>query len=288
MSMRELVRRATALVTGRPAGIKLLVRADDMGVALNVNDACIHACTEGIVRSVEVVAPGPWFLDAVQRLHAHPEIDVGIHLCLTSEWDRVKWRPLTAAPSLVDSNGYFCPATLQLEEFPPGTGFHDANPKPDEIERELRAQIDLVRRHLPRVSHVSAHMGAATATPAARAITEGLCREYHLRLESPELSEMLGWRQTAATPEQTATNLAAAIARLEPGSHLLIEHPGLDTPEMRAMSHTGRETEFVTRAWATHALTSTQVKRAVKKRGIALISHQDLGLTLPQTAARSS
>src|SRR5256885_5271632 len=86
----------------KPEEIRLLVRADDMGVALGVNEACIRSCTEGIARSVEVIVPGPWFLDAVRRLQDHPGIDVGIHLCLTSEWERVKWRPITASPSLAD------------------------------------------------------------------------------------------------------------------------------------------------------------------------------------------
>ena len=274
--MKDVLRRAASLVFGKPGEIRLLVRADDMGVALGVNDACVRACMEGIVRSVEVLVPGPWLLDAVQRLRAHPEIDVGVHLCLTSEWERVKWRPLTVAPSLVDRDGYFYPASRQLEEFPPGTGLYDANPKPEEIERELRAQIELLRRHVPRLSHASAHMGAAVATPTARAITETLCAEFSLRLEAQGVSEILGWRSAVKTMEQTASDLAAAILRLQPGTHLLIEHPGVDTEEMRAMGHRGRETEFLTRACATYALTSGKVRQAVKDRDVTLINHLDL------------
>lgn len=96
--------------------IQLLVRADDMGVAQAVNEACIQSYREGIVRSVEVIVPGPWFLDAVRLLQENPELDVGVHLALTSEWERVKWRPLTHAPSLVDADGYFRPMTRQRPE----------------------------------------------------------------------------------------------------------------------------------------------------------------------------
>ena len=46
--------------------IRLLVRGDDMGVAQSVNEACIRSARDGIVRSVEVIVPGPWFLDAVR------------------------------------------------------------------------------------------------------------------------------------------------------------------------------------------------------------------------------
>ena len=48
--------------------IRLLVRGDDMGAAQAVNEACILGAREGIVRSVEVIVPGPWFLDAVRLL----------------------------------------------------------------------------------------------------------------------------------------------------------------------------------------------------------------------------
>src|SRR5689334_16977349 len=171
---------------GRGGAIRLIVRADDMGAAQSIDSATIDAYRNGVVRSAEVIVPGPWFLDAVRLLKQNPGLDVGVHLTLTSEWERVKWRPLTHAPSLVDADGYFRPMTSQRPDFPPDTGLVDANPKPEEVERELRAQIETAQRHLgKRVSHVSAYMGAAVATPALRAVTEKLAGEYGLRLEAP-------------------------------------------------------------------------------------------------------
>src|SRR5262245_64767970 len=113
-----LLSASPALAQQGPDGeIRLLVRADDMGVAQSVNEACIKSCKEGIARSVEVIVPGPWFLDAVRLLKENQDIDVGVHLALTSEWERVKWRPLTNAPSLVDADGYFRPMTRQRNDF---------------------------------------------------------------------------------------------------------------------------------------------------------------------------
>src|SRR4051812_33077374 len=166
--------------------IRLLVRGDDMGVAQSVNEACIRSARDGIVRSVEIIVPGPWFLDAVRLLKANPGLDVGVHLALTSEWERVKWRPLTHAPSLVDADGYFRPMTTQRDDFPPGTGFVDAGtgPKLDEVERELRAQIEMARRHFgARLTHVSSHMFASRATPTLDSLTRRLAREYGLLME---------------------------------------------------------------------------------------------------------
>jgi len=205
-----------------------------------------------------------------------PEIDVGIHLCLTSEWERVKWRPLTSSTSLADKDGYFYPMTRQRKDFPPGTALFDANPKPEEIERELRAQIETLKRHLPRLSHASAHMGAATGTPEARAITEKLCKEFGLRLEAKGAKGVRNWSGSQKTAEQKEADLVSAIEKLEPGTWLIVEHPGVDTEEMRAMGHKGYENVGADRAGVTRAFTSDRVKAAIQARGVKLISHRDL------------
>jgi len=89
--------------------IRLLVRGDDIGSFATANQACIDACKNGIVRSLEVMVPCAWFPEAVTLLNENPFIDVGVHLVLTSEWTNCKWRPLTIAPSLTDEYGYFYP-----------------------------------------------------------------------------------------------------------------------------------------------------------------------------------
>jgi len=256
--------------------IRLLVRADDMSAAQAVNEACVRTCTQGIARSVEVIASGPWFLDTVRLLKENLGIDVGVHLCLTSEWERVKWRPLTAAPSLVDADGYFFPTTRQRADFPPNTGFLDAKPQPEEVERELRAQIERVKRHLPgRVSHVSFHMGAATATPELRAITTRLAKEAGLGMEYPALKDFGRWSGSTLSAEEKEQNLVKRLEELTAGDWLLVEHPGLDTPEMRNIFHKGYETVAADRAGVTHAFTSAKVKDVIARRRIKLISYAD-------------
>ena len=256
--------------------IRLLVRADDMGVALGVNEACIRSVKDGIARSVEVIVPGPWFLDAVRRLQDNPDIDVGIHLCLTSEWEGVKWRPITGPSSISDKDGYFFPMTRQRKDFPPHTGLYDENPRPEDIEKELRAQIEMLKRYVPRISHASSHMGAAVGTPEARAITEKLCKEFGLRLEAKGAKGVRNWSGSQKTAEEKEAALVVAIEKLEPGTWIIVEHPGVDTDEMKAMGHKGYENVGADRVGVTRAFTSDKVKEAVKARGVKLISHQDL------------
>lgn len=258
--------------------IRVVVRADDMGVAQSVDEACMKAYKDGVVRSVEVIVPGPWFLDAVRLLDENPGVDVGVHLALTSEWQLVKWRPLTNAPSLVDADGYFRPMTSQRPDFPPDTGFVDAKPKPEEVERELRAQIETARRHLGnRLSHVSAHMLAAVATPELKAITERLAKEYGLRLEGAGgLQYAGGFGEHAFTGEQRTDALVALLDGLKPGVWLVLEHPAFDTPEMRRVFHKGYEDVATDRAAVLAAFTSPRVKEAIARKKIKLISYADL------------
>ncbi|HXX93276.1 MAG TPA: polysaccharide deacetylase family protein [Planctomycetota bacterium] len=257
--------------------IRLLVRADDLGAAHAINEASIKACKEGIARSVEILVPGSWFLEAVRLLKENPEIDVGVHLCLTSEWENVKWRPLTGPSSLTDKDGYFFPMVRQRKDFPPGTGLLEANPKPEDVERELRAQIEKVREHLPRVSHVSTHMGAAVATPEMRAITQKLAQEYRLIAESPG-TRGLGWgaRKFDQPETQKETALVEILSGLQPGTWMFVEHCGQDGPEMRAMGHTGYSNVAQDREGVTRAFTSAKVKAVLAERGIRLVSYADL------------
>jgi hypothetical protein len=261
-----------------PAGgeIRLLVRADDMGAARSMNEGCLRSVTEGIARSVEVIVPGPWFPDAVALLKDRPDIDVGIHLCLTSEWERVKWGPLTRAPGLSDRDGYFFPMVRQRKDFPPGTGLLDANPPPVEVEQELRAQIQAAKRHLPRLSHASAHMGAAAATPEFRAITERLCAEAGIRFEARGLKPVRGFGGAQKSAAQKESDLVSILEKLGPGDWILVEHPAVDGEESRALGHVGYTDVGADRAGVLHALTSPKVKEVVARRGIRLISYRDL------------
>src|SRR5437764_7164064 len=74
---------------------RLIVRGDDMGFSHSGNEAILKCCREGIETSVEVLAPSPWFPEAARMLAEHPGVDVGVHLALSSEWDNVKWRPVS-------------------------------------------------------------------------------------------------------------------------------------------------------------------------------------------------
>src|SRR5688572_12640541 len=119
---------------------RLIVRGDDMGFSHSGNEALIKSFKDGIETSIEIIVPSPWFPEAVKMLEANPAVDVGIHITLTSEWDNVKYRPLTNSPTLRDKDGYFFPFIYPNKNYP-GQALSENNPSMEDIEREIRAQI---------------------------------------------------------------------------------------------------------------------------------------------------
>lgn len=257
--------------------IRLVTRGDDIGSCHAADVACIQCYRDGIVRTLEVMVPGPWFNEAVKMLNENPGLDVGVHLVLTSEWELCKWRPLTGAPSLVDGQGCFFPMTSQRKDFPPNTGFLQSGFKIEEVEKELRAQIELARKMIPRVSHLTSHMGTPTCTKELRALVERLSQEYRLPLElPPTVKHAPPFGGSNKTADQKEADLVRILENLAPGTWQIIEHPGLDTPEMRAIGHVGYWNVAEDRAGVTQAFTSAKVKEAIQRRGILLMSYGDL------------
>jgi predicted glycoside hydrolase/deacetylase ChbG (UPF0249 family) len=264
---------------GKPVdkdAIILLVRADDIGSSHAANLACIESFRNGIARSVEVMVPCPWFPEAVRMLRENPALDVGVHLTLTSEWENMKWGPMTCAPSLSDSNGYFFPMVWKNKVFPPRASIQEAAWKLDEIERELRAQIETAKRLIPQVSHLSSHMGFTGLDSAIQALYSRLEKEYGLRIDPPVEPKWFNGFGKAGTLEDKITNFVNALDDLKPGLYIHVEHPGMDTPEMRAIGHIGYYTVAEERDAVTKVFTSERVKETIRKKGIRLIGYNGL------------
>lgn len=249
--------------------IKLIVRGDDMGFCHATNVACIISYKEGILRSVEVMVPGPWFLDAVKMINENPGLDVGVHLTLTSEWQNLKWGPVTGAAGLRDSDGYFFSNVQDLQK---------AKPEPEIVEKELRAQIELAMKHIPNLTHFSDHMGASTCRPEYTRIVKKLSEEYGLPFILEGAHEEIGFWDVPA--EDKEDFLADTLRNLKPGLWIIYCHPGLDTPETQGITsvdkHLSNEFMAEYRAAVTEALTSERLRDLVRQEGIQLVSYGDI------------
>lgn len=256
---------------------RLIVRGDDMGFSHSGNEAIIKCYKEGIQTSIEVIVPSPWFPEAVKLLNENPNADVGVHVALTSEWDHVKYRPISHCPSLTDADGYFYPFIYPNKNYP-GRALSENNPKLEDIENEIRAQIQLALKKIPRITHISSHMGCYNMNPEVKAIAKKLAKEFNIDVDPADVGvKYVSYAGPKETPEQKVQSFIKMLDALKAGeTYLFVDHPGLDTPELRAIHHVGYENVATDRQGVTDAWTDPRVKEAIKKKGIALISYADL------------
>lgn len=260
---------------------KLIVRGDDMGYSHSGNEALIKSYVEGIETSIEIIVPSPWFPEAVKMLEKNPKIDVGLHFAITSEWDNVKWRPLTAASSIRNKDGYFYPMLFHNKNYPM-QAIMDNDWKIEDIEQELRAQIEMAKKYIPKLSHVSGHMGSLAFTKEMKEMTARIGKEYSIQMVDAGSTpiQYTGYEFRNKSTDERIEGFIKMLDKLEAGkTYVFVEHPGLDNEELRAISHIGYEDVAKERQDVTTVFTSEKVKEAVVRKGINLVSYKEaLGL----------
>jgi predicted glycoside hydrolase/deacetylase ChbG (UPF0249 family) len=253
--------------------IYLIIRSDDAGMSHSVNMALQRLIESGLPVSVSVMFPTPWYQETVEILKRHPQVAVGIHLTLNSEWKNYRWGPVlgrSAVPSLVDAEGYF---------FPSSEALHQNHPDLKEVEKELRAQIDRALRSGLKIDYVDYHMGTAVRYAEFRELTERLAREFGLGM-SEYFGEPRDNPQYSAAPASKGDSLVAMINRLGPGYNLVVTHVGIDNEELGALldmnTDGGLPDMSKNRQGELDALTSRRFSEAVKARNVRLITYRQL------------
>src|SRR3954471_13695597 len=159
---------------GYPADAKLLIlHGDDLGVAHSVNAASLDALARGAITSASIMMPTPWVTEVAAWAKAHPDADLGLHLTLTAEWETYRWGSVAASdqvPSLLNPDG------TMPNDVPPFI----ARAKPQEVERELRAQVERALALGIHPTHLDSHMGTLFASADLVAAYRKIAHEYHL------------------------------------------------------------------------------------------------------------
>lgn len=269
----------------------LVIRIDDMASSHSANLACIDTYENGIATSVEVMPVCAWFPEAVKMLKEHPGLDVGVHLTLTSEWENVKWRPLTDCPSLVDENGYFFPM-ISSDKSRPGQSVMENEIDLGEVEREFRAQIEMTLKNIPQTSHITGHMGATGFSDDILALVDKLSEEYGLpsidRKDSQKDYDYTYVKYAGAhgTLAEKKESFMKMLRSLEKGKrYLFLDHPAYDDSEMENVFHIGYETVADDRQGVTDLLKDKEVKTLIDELGIRLIDINYLTKQLPRAEA---
>ncbi len=254
--------------------IKLIIRGDDIASSHAANIGCIESYQEGIMTTVELMPPCPWFFEAAKMLNENPKLDVGIHLTLTSEWDYIKWRPITNCPGLTDEAGNFSPMVWKNKNYPPNNSIAESNYTIEEVEKELRAQIELSLKYVPHCSHISAHMGFTSLDKSINEVVKKLAKEYNLYIDMSNVKRFPGWDRNTNL-ETRINQFCKNIENLTPGIYLFVEHPAKDFEEMKPVGHINNRDVAIQREWVTRVFTSEKVKDSIKKKGVKLISYGD-------------
>lgn len=128
----------------------LIVNADDFGMCRSANEAVMDLFRDNKIFSSTIMMPCEFAQDAVQFSIDNPQYAIGVHLTMTAEWKKYRWKPLSNSPSLIDEEGYMWHESPDVQK----------HAKAKELEAEIRAQIDKAHAMGMKPSHIDNHMGS--------------------------------------------------------------------------------------------------------------------------------
>jgi predicted glycoside hydrolase/deacetylase ChbG (UPF0249 family) len=205
---------------------------DDVGMCHGANRAFFELAGAGFITCGSVMVPCPWFPEIAEQAAAQREIDLGVHLTLTSEWPHYRWRPLTIASrasGLLDEHGYF-PRNVKL--------LAAARPNPEAVEIELTAQVDRALAAGIDVTHLDTHMGACFL-PELLDVYARLGERYRVPVLLPRRPETFLGELKLDIPLEP---MRAAARRAESGGMPLVDEfrmtPGVPSSESDAAYRT--------------------------------------------------
>lgn len=227
----------------------VIVHADDVGMCGATVDAFLELAQDGLTSAGSVMVPCPWFPQVAARCRERAELDVGVHLTLTSEWDGYRWGPISSrdpASGMLDDEGYFYRNQDRWSAI-----------DPEAVRTEIGAQVDRAVAAGVDVTHIDAHM-LAVMHPA---LTEDYV-DLGFTHRTPVLltrdagwvgalaeSKIAHWEQQGLPvfdhvrmmpldgPATDRLELAKRMFdELPAGLSYLVTHPARDTPELRAIA----------------------------------------------------
>jgi predicted glycoside hydrolase/deacetylase ChbG (UPF0249 family) len=263
--------------------IRLWLRGDDFGYTHASNVAMEKTFNEGIMTSASLLMPGPWASESAALAVANPDWSIGVHLTITSEWNVLRWRPvspISEVPSLVAPDGY-----LWGNGYRPGPADPDLTslrathrPNPAEVEKEFRAQIERAKTLGLNVEYVDCHMDMACREellPITRKLAAENCIPIAGRQSFPQMQNFgLDWDER--TPAEGRRLLTAQLRKLTPGLWMYVAHPAADSPELRAVDTESGERWARQRGSVMALWTDPEIRALIDELGIELVGPRDV------------
>jgi hypothetical protein len=258
------------------------------------NLGAIEATSQGVATSFSVMMPCSWVPEIARHLKTHPQLDAGLHLTLTSEWQLYRWGPLagrTLVPGLVDGEGCLWRTVEEVA----------MHASADEVERELRAQVARAETLGIPITHLDSHMGtlfaradyferfAKIGIEKAIPILAVSSRAPHLSASDRKAAEALDpWLKriwngglpilddlftefTSYPNEGKTEKLLTLLQDLSPGLTEILFHASRPTEEFPLITGSS-----AARGADLKALTDPRIKKLIKDRGIVLTTWKEL------------
>jgi predicted glycoside hydrolase/deacetylase ChbG (UPF0249 family) len=272
---------------GYPADSKfLIVHADDLAVAHSVDTASLDALNKNAVTSASIMVPCAWLTEVASYAKDHPDADLGLHLTLTSEWKVDRWGPVEAkdkVSSLLDPSGYLWPETLSAAR----------NLKPEEAEREIRAQIERAIALGIHPTHLDSHMGVLFSTPELFAVYVKVAHEYKLPFLAVRIPNAPAQLLSVLTEKDVILDSVViaspavhanewrdfyvnAVKNLKAGLTEMIVHLGHDDAELQAVTLDHPDYGSAWRQRDYDFVTSPEFKKALEENHVILVKWKDL------------
>jgi hopanoid biosynthesis associated protein HpnK len=286
---------------------ELILNADDFGLTRGVNEGIIRAHREGILTSATLMANGPAFDDAVERAKENPRLGVGCHLVLVGG---LAIASRDEIPSLADRDGRLPRSIGAL-----GAKLSSGRVRIKDVETELRAQIEKIRRAGIEPTHLDTHKHSH-AHPRVMSALGRVAREFGItRVRKPVENLRDSWKMIRSDGAGALKSLmlAATVRVVASRFRAISRKYGLRSPDhFWGLAMTGRlgaaalcrlidtlpdgrteimlhpgicDTELARtgsrlqqqRQLELEGLLDPAVRRAVVKHGVRLISYRDMG-----------
>jgi len=278
----------------------LIINADDFGMSHSTNEAVMELLKEGYISSATVMMPCPWAKEAVEFCRDNPEVNVGVHLTFTSEWNKYKWGPVNQngrVDSLVDEYGYLHKSTEQVRK----------KAKREQVREEIRAQIEKALKLGLDPTHLDNHMGSLYGLGEGECFLDiifDFCEEYRLPFRLPTVFEgkiekqvpkelverikpyvemaqsrgialidhLIGFSTGDKRDYESCRNeMIRTLRNLKPGITELYIHPAKDSEELRAITN-----NWLRRVNEYKVFKDSEVRNVIEEEGIKIISWKEL------------
>jgi hopanoid biosynthesis associated protein HpnK len=204
---------------------QLILNADDFGMTRGVNEGIVRAHRNGVLTSATLMACGAAFEDAVERAKANLGLAVGCHLVLVGGQAIA---PREEISSLVDWDGWL-PKTL--------SGFIArvslGRVRAQEIEREMRAQIEKIQAAGIEPTHLDTHKHTHAHPIVMEALGRAAQATGIMRVRKPIENLRDSWQTSRNNGPGVSKQLiaAAAVRATAPRFDAMLRNYGLHSPD---------------------------------------------------------